>query len=222
MLQPVFNLLAPQTQSSNTVKAHAINTVNMLIVTGCASVRQYMQEYSVHILGLYQDLTVDQQLKLRILEGLTTVLEFEDEVILANLQSVMQTMTKALKEYDQVIALAASEFFASLVQVWFTAAHDDASNPTLNQKVDQMKQWLPQMLPELLICSKLSEADKRNIIQTKEEDLFLELGDGKVNDTEEELDQEDDEDYTVGRGGASNTTLRQSAAYALAQFSKTF
>jgi hypothetical protein len=60
--------------------------------------------------------------------------------------------------------LAASEFFASLVQVWFTAAHDDASNPTLNQKVDQMKQWLPQMLPELLICSKLSEADKRNII----------------------------------------------------------
>jgi hypothetical protein len=39
MLQPVFNLLAPQTQSSNTVKAHAINTVNMLLVTGCASVR---------------------------------------------------------------------------------------------------------------------------------------------------------------------------------------
>ena len=46
-------------------------------------------------------------------------------------------------------------------------------------KVDQVKQWLPQVLPELLICSKLSEADKRNIIQTKEDDLFLErTGDG--------------------------------------------
>ena len=133
----------------------------------------------------------------------------------------MQTMTQALKEYDQIIALSASEFFASLVQVWFTAAHEDASNLTLNQKVDQIKLWLPQILPELLICAKVSEADKRNIIQTKEEDLFLELGDGKVDSADEdELDKE--EDYTVGRGGASNTTLRKSAAYTLAQFSKTF
>ena len=42
MLQPVFNLLAPQTQSSNSIKAHAVNTVNMLLVTQCSSVRQYM------------------------------------------------------------------------------------------------------------------------------------------------------------------------------------
>ena len=33
MLQPVFNLLAPQTASSNSIKAHAVNTVNMLLVT---------------------------------------------------------------------------------------------------------------------------------------------------------------------------------------------
>ena len=34
---------------------------------------------------------------------------------------------------------------------------------------------------------------------------------------------EDEEDYTVGFGsGSGNTTLRRSAAYALAQFSKTF
>ena len=59
------------------------------------------------------------------------------------MQPVLQTMTQALKEYDQVIALAASEFFASLVQVWFTAALDDDSDPTLSQKVDLVKQWLP-------------------------------------------------------------------------------
>lgn len=42
-------------------------------------------------------------------------MEFEDEIIASNLQAVMQVMTQALKEYDQVVALAASEFFASMV-----------------------------------------------------------------------------------------------------------
>lgn len=66
----------------------------------------------------------------------------------------------------------------------------------------------------------MSEADRRNIIQTKEDDLFLERG---ANKAEEEVDEdEEDEDYTVGRDGAANTTLRKSAAYSLAQFSKTF
>ena len=52
MLQPVFNLLNPQTQSSNTIKAHAINTVNLLIVTQSQSVRTHMQDYTVFMLGL--------------------------------------------------------------------------------------------------------------------------------------------------------------------------
>ena len=63
----------------------------------------------------------------------------------------------------------------------------------------------------------------RNIIQTKEDDLVLERdgGDGQAANDDEEL--EDEEDYTVGFGsGSGNTTLRRSAAYALAQFSKTF
>lgn len=62
MLQPIFNLLAPSTQATNAIKAHAVNTVNMLLVTQCPSVRQYMQQYTVHILGLYMDPSVDQQL----------------------------------------------------------------------------------------------------------------------------------------------------------------
>ena len=32
------------------------------------------------------------------------------------------------------------------------------------------------LLPELLICTRLSEADKRNLIQTKDDDLVLERG----------------------------------------------
>lgn len=136
MLQPVFNLLNPTTTiSSNAIKAHAVNTINMLL-TQCQSVRQYMQDYTVHIISLYQDASIDQQLKLRILEGLTTIMEFMDEVVFANLQPVLQMMTQALKEYDQVVALAASEFFASMIHVWFTLAMDDANDETMSQKVD--------------------------------------------------------------------------------------
>ena len=81
------------------------------------------------------------------------------------------------------------------------------------------------MLPELLICTKLSDADKRNIIKTKEDDVFHELGDdskarGDV-ESDEEADAEDD--YAVdSHGRLGNRTLRKSAAYSLAQLSKTF
>lgn len=81
------------------------------------------------------------------------------------------------------------------------------------------------MLPELLICTKLSDADKRNIIKTKDDDLFQELGDGKQRREEEpeENEDDDDEDYTLdSRGRLGNRTLRKSAAYSLAQFSKHF
>ena len=60
MLQPVFNLLAPQTHASNAVKAHAVNTIRMLQVTQCSSVRQFMGEYTAHIISLYQDANADQ------------------------------------------------------------------------------------------------------------------------------------------------------------------
>ena len=53
-------------------------------------------------------------------------MQFEDEIVLANLQHTLQIMTQALKEYDQVVSLAASEFFALMVQVWFMAAYADA------------------------------------------------------------------------------------------------
>ena len=60
MLQPVFNLLAPQTQATNAVKAHAVNTIRMLQVTQCSSLRQFMPQYTQHILGLYADATADE------------------------------------------------------------------------------------------------------------------------------------------------------------------
>ena len=112
-------------------------------------------------------------------------------------------MTHALKEYDQILALAASEFCASMIQVWFMASFSDANDPDMASKVAQVKQWLPQLLPELLICSKLREADKRNIIQTKENDTYLErntdAGAEQRDEDEDDLEEgEDEEDFSVG------------------------
>ena len=177
MLQPVFNLLAPTNMiSTNAIKAHATNTVNMLLITQCASVRQYMQQYTEHLLKLYFDPIVDQQLKLRIIEGLTTMMEFECDIIGANLQPTLQVMIEALKTYDQVLALAASEFLASMIQVWFMLAEQGSEQESATTEL--VKACLTYLLPELLICSKLADADKRNLIQTKEDDLILERGDG--------------------------------------------
>ena len=48
----------------------------------------------------------------------------------------------------------------------------------------------------------------------------MERNDGVANNEDEEADEED---FSEGfRGDSTNTTLRKSAAYSLAQFSKTF
>ena len=48
-------------------------------------------------------------------------------------------MTQALKEYDQIVALASCEFFATMVQVWFTQAILDEQDQTMAQKVEVVK-----------------------------------------------------------------------------------
>ena len=80
-----------------------------------------------------------------------------------------------------------------------------------------MKGFLPQVIPVLLECCRLAEADKMEVIQTKESDLWLEKG------GEEESDGEEggEEGYEIGKGYL-NTTLRKSACYTLGQFSKVF
>jgi len=219
MLQPVFNLLAPATQATNAIKAHAVNTINMLLVTQCSAVRQYMQEYTAHILSQYSDASVDEQLKVRILEGLTNMMEFESEIVLAHLQPTLQVMLRALQQYDQKLALSASEFFANMVQVWFTVAQGEETSP---QARDHVLQWLPQLLPELLICCKLSDADKRNTIQTKEDDLIFERGGEGSYEAEEGLDAVEEVDFFGALEGSGNTTLRKSAAYTLILLSRSF
>ena len=77
-----------------------------------------------------------------------------------------------------------------------------------------MKECLPLLLPELAKCCRISDADQMNIMSTREDDFLQDREDGKE-------EEEDEQDYEVERGSL-NTTLRKSASYAIASFSKVF
>lgn len=62
---------------------------------------------------------------------------------------------------------------------------------------------MPQLLPMLLFCCRITEADQMNIISTKDDDATL-----------KPEDEEEEEDYTVSNS-SYNTTLRNAAAYTL-------
>ena len=142
MLKPVFALLAPEEASMSqdkqlvklSIKAHAVNTIRMLLVSQCASVLQYMPEYAVHIIGVFNQLPSvpeTQRLKLRIVEGVTAILDYNEEVIEENMKAVLEMMYNALKETDSMVNMAACEFWSGLAQIWFsTMAEDDGTDPS--------------------------------------------------------------------------------------------
>ena len=73
------------------------------------------------------------------------------------------------------------------------------------------------MVPLLLECCRLAEADKMEVIKTKESDVWQE----KRGEEESEDEEGGEEGYEIGKGYL-NTTLRKSACYTLGQFSKVF
>ena len=70
-------------------------------------------------------------MKLRIVEGITAILDYNDEVIESNLQAVLEMMYNALTEQDPMVSLAACEFWSGVVQIWFTSlsASEDETDP---------------------------------------------------------------------------------------------
>ena len=125
-------------------------------------------------------------------------------------------MVQALQEKDQLVGLAASEFWSGLVQVWLYNQVDE-TDPQEVIKRDGVKSFLPQVVPLLLECCRLAEADKMEVIKTKESDVWQE----KRGEEESEDEEGGEEGYEI-RKGYLNTTLRKSACYTLGQFSKVF
>jgi hypothetical protein len=75
--------------------------------------------------------------------------------MLAHLPSILDFMTNALKEKDQKVALAATEFWSGIMQV--------VINDIKHSKMVTERVWLrlPELCPLLLDCCKFTEFDRQ-------------------------------------------------------------
>ena len=62
----------------SSIETHAINTVNMLLITQCEAVTMHSENYMLHIIGIFNALNSagDVLLRQRIVEGISTLLAF--------------------------------------------------------------------------------------------------------------------------------------------------
>jgi hypothetical protein len=86
---------------------HGINTINMLLLTNCDIVRDSMADY-FHVLlnlgaQLYQDGASfqNQKVKWRVVQGLTTIMELNIQLVVDNFETVCELMIRALMLKDQ-------------------------------------------------------------------------------------------------------------------------
>lgn len=114
-------------------------------------------------------------------------------------------MINALKEKDQKVALAASEFWSGIVSV---------KSKTEELKISTIRNILTVLLPCLLDCCRFTETDRLNMVPSKESDINTDDKDTKQI-TE---DEEEEEDYEIGEN-ENFTTLRKSSAFTLERFS---
>ena len=116
-------------------------------------------------------------------------------------------MVQALKDPAYNVNIAACEFWSGVVSQWLFCF--DETDPDAHVKLEKVKLILPEIIPTLLACCRISDADKMEIMATNEADCLEERFGGSGKNEEEE-----EEDYEV-KDGRYNTTLRKSACYTL-------
>ena len=125
----------------------------------------------------------------------------------------MDLMLNALREKDQKVALAATEFWSGVVSLrQLDPQQEEFKSQSIFQK-------LPVLMTALFDCCRFSEFDRMAMIPTREADAAYE---GKrVPKKQEEIgreDAEDEEDFEVEENEYF-TTLRKSAAFTIERYS---
>ena len=187
-------------QTLISIESHAINCVNMLMFSHCQAVTPHIEQYMEHILAIFHTVDPsDSMLRCRIIEGVFTVLEFHTEIVMKHLTKVLQLMLVAVNERDQLVGRVAAEFWTGLVQQMQSGVMDS------EEKIEFVHQTigaaLPQLLPILLLCCRITQADMMNVIDTKDEDATLQP------EEEDDCEAEGEEDYSI-MGVKHNSTLR--------------
>ena len=82
------------------------------------------------------------------------------------MESVFALMVQALKDPVYNVCIASCEFWSGIVSNWLYEF--DEIDPESYFKFDKVKLMLPMIVPTLLVCCRISDADKMEIMATTE------------------------------------------------------
>jgi transportin-1 len=186
----ILKLLEPN--HSEEIKQHAISIVNVILYTQAQVIGDKIENYMNFLIQkqMLEDPSI--QVRWRIVQGITNIMDQRVDLIIPHISTVLDFMINALKEKDQKLALAATEFFSGVVQV---VAGDEKMSQFVVMKIYH---HLSEVCSLLLDCCKFTELDK--------------LMDS--NNMNEQQQDEDDPENIIPL-----TTLRKSAAFTLERFS---
>lgn len=101
-------------RQSEAVQLQTIVIMNILLLTEAQVISDKMEAYLGFLLtSKHENLTF----RWRIVQGITHLMDQRVELVLPHLETVADIMTTALKEKDQKLALAATEFWSGIFQV---------------------------------------------------------------------------------------------------------
>jgi non-SMC mitotic condensation complex subunit 1 len=101
MLPKIFGLLGSGTQES--IKKHALNTVNMLLVTRTPSINKEMENYMNHIISIAVNENPSSEIKWRIVQGIVTIADMDVDIVLKmeNFTKIASLMLISLKNREE-------------------------------------------------------------------------------------------------------------------------
>lgn len=191
------------------IVANAINTINMLLLTNTDVVLESMDQYLGVLLNIgaqigEQNKTSGQlknkQVNWRVVQGITQIMELKMNSVVQHFDRVCELMHGALMHKDQQVALAASEFWSGI------------NNTKLDEndelRVKTIENSMEKILPALLECCVMQNADRMGDMPTKESDISHVDSKNIEEDDAEDGDGSDSEQDNY-------TTLRKSSAFTL-------
>jgi hypothetical protein len=115
MLPSLSKVLMTYSQNSS-IQSTVIHTINMLVLLSTETVYNSTEDYLLCLLSITKSSPkpLTEVLK-RCVQGITNILDFRMELILAHAEEVGEAMLQALQSMDQHVGLAAAEFWSGIV-----------------------------------------------------------------------------------------------------------
>lgn len=180
---PSLSKLLMEGPKNPKIRATVINTINMLIILSTETVYNSTEDYLVVLIQIAHDDSIE--VRKRAVQGITTILDFRMELILKHIEEVGTTMVDSLNCQDQLIGLAAAEFWSGFAINQMEDEEDDGQRRNVLQKASK------SICPILLSCCRFQEADQISSMPSNSNDMNIYKEDYYEYDQDEELDDDE-------------------------------